>query len=132
MDHRYIASALSHPDAQLVSARIAESGDRVPTVSLDGVELDIDESGRRAVVELLRLLAGGTSVTVGPVSELLTTSQAAEILGVSDTYVRKLADAGDLAIEMRGTHRRFRLEDLVRLRETFKKNQPASRPSNSD
>ena len=120
MDHRYIASALSHPDAQRVTSMIAELDDYVPTISFDGVELDIDSSARRAVIELLRQVAGGTAVTIGPVSELLTTSQAAELLGVSDTYVRRLADSGQLTIEMRGTHRRFRLEDLVRHRERFK------------
>lgn len=120
MDHRYIASALSHPDAQRVTSSIAALEGRVPTLALDGLELDLDASARRAVVELLRQLATGTAVTIGPVGELLTTSQAAEILGVSDTYVRKLADAGKLGIEMRGTHRRYRLEDLVRHREQFK------------
>ncbi|MBY6413297.1 helix-turn-helix domain-containing protein [Rhodococcus sp. BP-252] len=121
MDHRYIASALSAEDSRAVDAVVAGLDGRTPDIAVDGVSLDIDEPARRAVVELLRQLASGTAVTVGPVGELLTTSQAAEILGVSDTYVRRLADAGDLAIEMRGTHRRFKLEDLVRLREKFKR-----------
>ncbi len=119
MDHRYIASALSHHDAREVAAMIGKLEERIPTVAFDGVELDIEPPARRAVIELLRQLAGGTSVTLGPVGELLTTSQAAEVLGVSDTYVRRLADAGELTIEMRGTHRRFRLEDLIRHRERF-------------
>lgn len=120
MDHRYIASALSHADAQRVTTMIEALDDHVPTLAFDGVDLDIDSSARQAVIELLRQIAGGTAVTVGPVSELLTTSQAAELLGVSDTYVRRLADSGELTIEMRGTHRRFRLEDLVHHRERFK------------
>ncbi|RRQ25919.1 DNA-binding protein [Rhodococcus sp. Eu-32] len=121
MDHRYIASALSVEDSRAVDAVVAGLDGRTPDIAVDGVSLDIDEPARRAVLELLRQLASGTAVTIGPVGELLTTSQAAEILGVSDTYVRRLADAGDLAIEMRGTHRRFKLEDLVRLREKFKR-----------
>lgn len=119
MDHRYIASALPHHDARKVTSTLGSLDDRVPTLAIDGVELDIDEPARKAVIELLRQLASGTAVTIGPVDELLTTSQAAEILGVSDTYVRRLADSGQLTIEMRGTHRRFRLEDLVRHRERF-------------
>lgn len=120
MDHRYIASALSADDARRVENITGRLDGRTPEIAIDGVTLEVDESARRAVVELLRQLAAGTSVTIGPVGELLTTSQAAEILGVSDTYVRRLADAGDLAIEMRGTHRRFKLEDLVRQREKFR------------
>ncbi|MCZ4080196.1 helix-turn-helix domain-containing protein [Rhodococcus sp. H36-A4] len=119
MDHRYIAAALSPQDARRVTSSISDADGRTPHLALDGVDLDIDESGRRAVMELLRQLASGTAVTIGPVSELLTTSQAADLLGVSDTYVRKLADAGSLTVEMRGTHRRFRLEDLIRHREKF-------------
>lgn len=119
MDHRYIASALSHHDSQRVTAMVDALDGATPTLMFDGAVLDIDASGRRAVIELLRQLATGTSVTIGPVGELLTTSQAAEILGVSDTYVRRLADKGDLSVEMRGSHRRFRLEDLVRHRERF-------------
>ena len=93
---------------------------QAPELAIDGVVLDVDSTARHAVVELLRQLATGTSVTIGAVDELLTTSQAAEILGVSDTYVRRLADAGELPIEMRGTHRRFRLADLVAQRAKIK------------
>ncbi|MGB2950419.1 helix-turn-helix domain-containing protein [Rhodococcus sp. BGS-1C] len=117
MDHRYIAAALSHHDARRVTAVIEELDGRAPEVALDGVPLDVDSSARHAVMELLRQLATGTSVTIAAVGDLLTTSQAAEVLGVSDTYVRKLADSGRLPIEMRGSHRRFRLEDLVKHRE---------------
>lgn len=120
MDHRYIASALTHHDARRVGAMIGALDDAVPELSIDGTVLELEAPARRAVVELLRQLASGTAVTIGPVGELLTTSQAAEILGVSDTYVRRLADSGQLTIEMRGTHRRFRLEDLVRHKEQFK------------
>nr|WP_308071103.1 helix-turn-helix domain-containing protein [Rhodococcus sp. I2R] len=96
---------------------IEELDGRAPEVALDGVPLDVDSSARHAVMELLRQLATGTSVTIAAVGDLLTTSQAAEVLGVSDTYVRKPADSGRLPIEMRGSHRRFRLEDLVKHRE---------------
>ncbi|QSE79178.1 helix-turn-helix domain-containing protein [Rhodococcus koreensis] len=91
--------------------------DASPVVTLDGMVLP--EPARDAVLELLTLLADGQSVALGAVADLLTTSQAAEILGVSDTYVRRLADSGALPIEMRGTHRRFRLSDVMAYREQF-------------
>lgn len=120
MDHRYIAAALSDTDARRVTAVIERLQGRVPELAIDGTIIDVDSSAREAVIELLRQLATGTSVTIGAVGELLTTSQAAEILGVSDTYVRRLADSGELPNEMRGTHRRFRLDDLVRQRKRMK------------
>ncbi|MFC9357814.1 helix-turn-helix domain-containing protein [Rhodococcus sp. NPDC057014] len=111
IDH--IVSALGSTAA----AELRTALDGSPVVTLDGMVLP--DSARDAVLDLLTLLADGQSVALGAVADLLTTSQAAEILGVSDTYVRRLADSGALPIEMRGTHRRFRLSDVMAYREQF-------------
>nr|WP_202026352.1 helix-turn-helix domain-containing protein [Rhodococcus sp. MS16] len=100
---------------------LAQTSTATTTLVIDGVTIDVPASVGDAVVALLKYLANGDSVALGAVAELLTTSQAAEILGVSDTYVRKLADAGKLPIELRGTHRRFRLDDVMAYREQFPK-----------
>ncbi|MCQ4120578.1 helix-turn-helix domain-containing protein [Rhodococcus tibetensis] len=102
---------------ELRSVLAALSDDPPPTVTVDRVELPVPV--RDAVVQLLALLGEGQSLALGTVADLLTTSQAAEVLGVSDTYVRRLADSGALPIEMRGTHRRFRLSDVLAHREQF-------------
>ena len=47
--------------------------------------------------------------------ELLNTSQAAEVAGVSLTYMRRLTDAGTIPVQSRGTHRRIRLSDVLGL-----------------
>jgi len=111
IDH--IVSALD----STVAAELRTALDGSPIVTLDGMVLS--DPARDAVLDLLTLLADGQSVALGAVADLLTTSQAAEILGVSDTYVRRLADSGALPIEMRGTHRRFRLSDVMAYREKF-------------
>lgn len=97
IDH--IVSAVDGDAAERIKTaltqRAATSTDTT-TLVFDGVRIEIPPSVGDAVVQLLTYLAaGGDSVALGPVAELLTTSQAAEILGVSDTYVRKLADAGN-------------------------------------
>lgn len=120
MDFRFVMPALPPRSADRLSAVI---GDRIAAdvdVHIGGSAVPLDEPARRAVLELLTQLATARAVAIGTVDELLTTSQAAEILGVSDTYVRRLADSGDLPTEMRGTHRRFRLEDLLRQRDRFR------------
>ncbi|MFC4603869.1 helix-turn-helix domain-containing protein [Rhodococcus kronopolitis] len=108
------------------AARIRAALDAVPAtapveseVVVDGVAIPVTGPAREAVLQLLTHLASGQGVGLGPVAELLTTSQAAEILGVSDTYVRRLADAQELPIEFRGTHRRFRLSELLAYRQRF-------------
>ncbi|MFC9835815.1 helix-turn-helix domain-containing protein [Rhodococcus sp. NPDC127530] len=111
IDH--IVSALGPKVAAELGTALAAS----PVVTLDGMVLP--DPARDAVIELLTLLANGQSVALGAVADLLTTSQAAEILGVSDTYVRRLADTNALPLEMRGTHRRFRLSDVMAYREKF-------------
>ncbi|MFE4503906.1 helix-turn-helix domain-containing protein [Rhodococcus sp. NPDC056743] len=122
IDH--VISAVGSTDAEKIKtalSALAQTSTSTTTLAIDGVTIDIPPSVGDAVVALLTYLANGDSVALGAVAELLTTSQAAEILGVSDTYVRKLADAGKLPIELRGTHRRFRLDDVMAYREQFPK-----------
>lgn len=112
----YVVPAL---DAANALAAVTASTDAKTAVSLNvgGVDVPLASAAREAILQLVALLSEGQGVTLGSVSELLTTSRAAEILGVSDTYVRRLADAGSLPIEFRGTHRRFRLSDVLAYRE---------------
>lgn len=122
IDH--VISAVGSTDAEKIKtalSALAQTSTATTTLVIDGVTIDVPASVGDAVVALLKYLANGDSVALGAVAELLTTSQAAEILGVSDTYVRKLADAGKLPIELRGTHRRFRLDDVMAYREQFPK-----------
>lgn len=122
IDH--IVSAVDSTAADKIKgglAAIAQTSSTATTLAIDGVTIEVPPSVGDAVVQLLTYLADGDSVALGAVAELLTTSQAAEILRVSDTYVRKLADAGKLPIELRGTHRRFRLDDVMAYREQFPK-----------
>ncbi|TSD46289.1 helix-turn-helix domain-containing protein [Rhodococcus sp. KBS0724] len=122
IDH--VISAVGSTDAAKIKtalSALAQTSTSTTTLVIDGVKIDVPPSVGDAVVALLTYLANGDSVALGAVAELLTTSQAAEILGVSDTYVRKLADAGKLPIELRGTHRRFRLDDVMAYREQFPK-----------
>mgnify|MGYP005989930667 FL=1 len=120
MDFRFVMPALESRSANSLAAVVHERTGPDVDIRIGGSEVPLDEAARSAVLELLTQLSTGRAVAIGTVDELLTTSQAAEVLGVSDTYVRRLADAGDLPIEMRGTHRRFRLEDLLRHRDRFR------------
>ncbi len=52
----------------------------------------------------------------GDSDELLTTGEAASLLGVSRQQVVNMAERGDLPYEMSGTHRRIRRSDVERAR----------------
>lgn len=115
-----MSPALNAQSADRLAAVVHKRTGADVSVRIDGVDVALDRAARDAVLVLLTQMASVRAVAIGTVEELLTTSQAADVLGVSDTYVRRLADSGDLRAEMRGTHRRFRLEDLLRQRDRFR------------
>lgn len=116
IDH--VVPALDADTASALAAVTSSAGaETAVSLNVGGVDVPLASAAREAILQLVALLSEGQGVTLGSVSELLTTSRAAEILGVSNTYVRRLADAGTLPIEFRGTHRRFRLSDVLAYRE---------------
>ena len=100
---------LSGPDAE----RLAEALDSHDvTVFVDGTSLRLPAGARDAVVDLLSRLTRGETVTVTSAEELLSTSQAAALAGISPTYLRNLTTRGVIPVQYRGTHRRIRLADV--------------------
>jgi excisionase family DNA binding protein len=87
------------------------------TVS-DGAEAPVP-----APTELSRLLsvivdtvARGGVVTVGAMPEILTTTAAAEVLGVSRPTLMKLVAAGEIPAHKVGSHTRLRTADVLEFR----------------
>ncbi|WP_306362623.1 excisionase family DNA-binding protein [Nocardia sp. CC227C] len=87
------------------------------TITIDEVAIRVPSAVREAVLVVLEHLSAGRGVVIGPVDALLTTSTAAELLGLSRTYVCRLVDSGELAAEYRGTHRRIPLQAVLDYRE---------------
>lgn len=71
----------------------------------------------RVLVQVVEAMQSGKAVTVAPQSKLLTTQQAADLLGVSRPTVVRLIDDGILPAETPGRRRRLvRLDDLLAYR----------------
>ncbi len=66
----------------------------------------------RAVLLLLEELGAGAAVRLVTTEAELTTQQAAELLGISRTYVIRLIEDGKLPVRLVGTHRRLRVADV--------------------
>lgn len=114
-----LTAGLPAEDAQKLHYALNGSSDI--TVFVDGTVHRLPDAARDAVVDLLRRFSRGESVTVSSVEDMLTTSKAAELAGISHTYLRNMTDRGEIPVEYRGTHRRIRLADIMAWLETQKK-----------
>ena len=69
------------------------------------------------LVEIVALMQQGKAVSIVPVTQELTTQQAAELIGVSRPFLVKLLEAGKINFHLAGTHRRVYLKDLLQYRQ---------------
>src|ERR687889_879554 len=106
-----VAGALPAEDARKLQQALAGSEDI--TVFVDGTVHRLPPLARDAVVDLLRRFSRGEAVTVSSVEDMLTTSQAAELAGISHTYLRNMTDRGEIPVEYRGSHRRIPLAAIL-------------------
>lgn len=101
-----LAALGQHPELGELAASIAATARR------------LDQGASEELAEVLRSLldaaAEGRHLLVA--DEELTSGQAAVLLGVSRTYLVRLADAGLVPCARLGSHRRFRASDVLAFR----------------
>lgn len=79
--------------------------------------VEIPAAVHQVLLQVLEAMKAGKAVTVAPQSKLLTTQQAADLLGVSRPTVVKLIDEGTLPGDTPGKRRRMvKLDDLLEYR----------------
>lgn len=112
LDQHTLVEPLPREDARALAAALerARGGRKEDGFLLGGSPLPAD--AEQAVLDLLGRLADGDGVELASAQAWLSTSQAARAAGISQSYVRQLADAGELPVVFRGTHRRFRATDV--------------------
>jgi excisionase family DNA binding protein len=86
---------------------------RARLVGPDGHQTVLPESIHRVILTAARQLGEGNGVSILPVLADLSTTQAAELLGVSRPFVVKLVDSGGLPSHKVGTHRRIYMRDVI-------------------
>jgi len=99
-------------------AELARRGVAVPEpkptlVGSGGRRLEVPGPVFDALVQVATAMAHGQGVTVIPQNALLTTQEAAELLGISRPTLVRLLEEGAIAYEQRGRHRRIMLADLL-------------------
>jgi excisionase family DNA binding protein len=94
--------------------------------STPGDQVELPAEVYRVVRQVVEALQQGLAVTVAPLTQTLTTQQAADLLGLSRPTVIKLLDEGRIPFERVGTHRRVLLRDLLTYREQRRTEQYAA------
>jgi excisionase family DNA binding protein len=122
----FVMETSSMPDPLLETFDLDENERRVVAQADDDAsevkirvgtqDVALPPAASRAVRRLLHGLATGSPVHLVPADAELTTQQAAELLGLSRTYVVRLIDQGTLPGHMVGTHRRLRASDVLAYR----------------
>jgi len=89
----------------------------------EGDEVELPEEVYRALLQVVEALSAGRAVSVAPRSKVMTTQQAADLLGVSRPTVVRLIDSGELPAQRPGTRRQVLLSDVLEYRKKRRKAQ---------
>ncbi len=95
-------------------------------VGPDGERLDLPPEVFEILREVVEALAQGLAITIAPHQMVLSTSEAAEILGVSRPTLVRLLESGQIPFEQPGRHRRVRLADMLAYRERARRQRAAA------
>lgn len=83
----------------------------------DGTRLELPGEVFEVLREVVAALAQGLAITVSPHETVLSTSEAAQLLGVSRPTLVRLLESGEIPFDQPGRHRRVRLADVLTYQE---------------
>jgi excisionase family DNA binding protein len=90
---------------------------RPALVAADGTHIELPDELYEVLKDVVAALSQGLAITVAPQHTVLTTSQAADLLGVSRPTLVRLLEAGEIPFDKPGRHRRIRLGDVLAYQE---------------
>lgn len=99
---------------------LAQNSSKAALVDPQGKARPIPDEIFRILDQVTNALAAGQGITIVPQGMTMTTQQAADFLGISRPTLVRLLEAGDIAFDKPGRHRRVRLDDLVAYQADFR------------
>lgn len=82
-------------------------------VASDGRAFELTPELRNVLVHVSRALSEGRAVSVEPRRAVLSTQQAADLLGISRPTLVRLLESGEVPFSKPGRHRRVKLVDVL-------------------
>ncbi|MDR3070416.1 MAG: helix-turn-helix domain-containing protein [Propionibacteriaceae bacterium] len=116
---------VDHSLIEDIEAFLAGHAVQASLIAPDGTRTDIPTEVYSVLKRVVQAMSQGSAVTVAPVSMRLTTSQAADMLGISRPTLIRLLEDGAIPYDQPRRHRILRLDDVL----AFKRNQDAHRAS---
>lgn len=108
-----------HQRIEIVLARIANLAkqDTPKLVFPSGETIDLTPSLAEVIRDAVKVLSAGHAITLSPLHRMMTTTEAADILGISRQFLTRLLDRGEIAFERPNSHRRLKLADVLAFKE---------------
>lgn len=95
-------------EARAIAQRVADSGSEPLSLTYHGTSIAVPEQLSGLILDLIEKMACGSAVAVVTLPDELTTTTAAEHLGVSRPTLMKMIRDGKLESYKVGTHTRLR------------------------
>lgn len=104
-----------HPEglSGVLALLAPQSGGHATLTGPDGTQLELPGEIFEVLRDVVAALAQGLAITVATHQTVLSTSEAAGLLGVSRPTLVRLLEAGEIPFSQPGRHRRVRLADLL-------------------
>ncbi|MFC9763472.1 helix-turn-helix domain-containing protein [Rhodococcus jostii] len=97
----------------LAALKAVLAGDDEVSISSPGGSVPLPDSVRGLLVDAVAALDRGQAVTVEPHRTMLTTQEAADLLGITRPTLVRLLEAGKIPYTSPGRHRRVELADVL-------------------
>lgn len=94
-------------------------------VGPDGTRVDLPAEVFDVLRDVIEALSRGLAITVAPHETVLSTGEAARILGLSRPTLVRLLESGEIPFEQPGKHRRVRLADVLAYQERAQRRRAA-------
>ena len=101
-------------DRELLTAlKAALAGHEHVSIATPGGSVPLPESVRTLLADAVAALEQGQAVTVEPLRTVLTTQEAADVLGITRPTLVRLLESGKVPFTTPGRHRRVQLADVL-------------------